>query len=227
MSEERVRQALREARVEATPFAAVIVVANVALALASREVGWELFGAADWWIWLVLAVPSGVLVASMWTGFTQHHDARRRRIEVIGLLGLVALGNAVGIGCVIVSLTHWEPSGLQLLTTAAVVLVTNAVTFALCFWALDSGGPVARALAERRTAPDFQFPQDDNPQLAPAEWEPRLPDYAYLSLTNSLAFSPTDAMPLSHVAKLMMATESLVSVVTILLVAARAINILD
>ena len=100
-------------------------------------------------------------------------------------------------------------------------------SFALCFWALDSGGPVARALAERRTDPDFQFPQDDNPQLAPADWEPRLPDYAYLSFTNTLAFSPTDAMPLSHVAKLLMATESLVAVVTILLVAARAINILD
>lgn len=227
MSEERVRQALREARLEATPFAAVIVLANIALAIASRQAGWELFGTSDWWLWLVLAGPSAVLVASLLTGFTAHHDQRRRRIEVIALLGLVAVGNTAGIGCVIVSLTHWEPSGLQLLTTAAVVLLTNAITFALCFWALDSGGPVARALAERRTEPDFQFPQDDNPRLAPADWEPRLPDYAYLSFTNTLAFSPTDAMPLSHVAKLLMATESLVAVVTILLVAARAINILD
>ncbi len=84
----------------------------------------------------------------------------------------------------------------------------------------------SRALAEGRTGPDFQFPQDENPHLARPDWAPGLVDYAYLSLTNSVAFSPTDAMPLTHVAKLLMAIEATVSGVTVLLVAARAINVL-
>jgi len=65
----------------------------------------------------------------------------------------------------------------------------------------------------------------ENPQLSAANWQPELVDYIYVAFTNAIAFSPTDAMPLSHRAKLMMLTESLVSAVTVLLVAARAVNI--
>ena len=77
-----------------------------------------------------------------------------------------------------------------------------------------------------RGKPDFQFPQDENPQLAREGWTPRLMDYFYVSLTNAMAFSPTDAMPLTRLAKTLMAAESTLSAVTILLVAARAVNIL-
>ena len=74
--------------------------------------------------------------------------------------------------------------------------------------------------------PDFQFPQDENPELPRAGWAPRLWDYFYVSLTNATAFSATDAMPLTRSAKALMAAESTLSVVTVLLVAARAVNIL-
>ncbi len=114
----------------------------------------------------------------------------------------------------------------SLLASAGVVLLVNMITFGLVFWELDNGGPIARALQESRTAPDFQFPQDENPQLAAPGWAPVLNDYLYLALTNSVAFSPTDAMPLTHRAKLFMGVESLVSAVTVLVVAARAVNIL-
>jgi hypothetical protein len=107
-----------------------------------------------------------------------------------------------------------------------VVLVTNVITYGLVFWELDSGGPIARALAEARAHPDFQFPQDENRELARPGWAPALVDYLYLSLTNSVAFSPTDAMPLTHQAKLMMGLEASISLVTILVVGARAINVL-
>ena len=96
----------------------------------------------------------------------------------------------------------------------------------LLYWELDSGGPVARALATGARKPDFQFPQDENPQLARPGWYPRLWDYFYVSLTNATAFSPTDAMPMTRTAKALMAAESMLSVVTVLLVAARAVNIL-
>ncbi len=121
---------------------------------------------------------------------------------------------------------HWRPSGTQLLASAAVVLFTNVLTFSLVFWELDSGGPVKRALAESRRQPDFQFPQDENPQLASPNWRPALFDFLYVSVTNSIAFSPTDAMPLTRSAKLFMGVEAGVSAVTVLIVAARAINIL-
>jgi len=86
--------------------------------------------------------------------------------------------------------------------------------------------PVARALATALRKPDFQFPQDENVHLARDGWAPRLWDYFYVSLTNATAFSPTDAMPLTRPAKALMAAESTLSAITVLLVAARAVNIL-
>ena len=74
--------------------------------------------------------------------------------------------------------------------------------------------------------PDFQFPQMENPQLAAPGWQPRLFDYMYVSFTNAIAFSPTDAMPMTRWAKALMLTESAASALTVLVVAARAVNIL-
>ena len=81
-------------------------------------------------------------------------------------------------------------------------------------------------MSDDRPTPDFQFPQDENPHLASADWAPALNDYLYIALTNSIAFSPTDAMPLSHRAKMVMGAESVIAAVTVLTVAARAVNIL-
>ena len=221
----RLDAAQRAAR-EAAFFAAGILGANVALALASIFAGWELFGRSDWWIWLVVAAPSAFLIGIFWIGPGRIGLGERRRELAIVLLGLLGLGTAMGIVCVVVSLAHWTPGGLQLLASAGVVLFTNVVTFGLVFWELDGGGPVERALATRRWHPDFQFPQDENPQLAAPDWAPALVDYVYLSVTNSIAFSPTDAMPLTHRAKLLMGLEASVSALTVLVVAARAINVM-
>jgi uncharacterized membrane protein len=119
-----------------------------------------------------------------------------------------------------------EVTGRQLLFSGAALWLTDTVAFGLAFWELDCGGPVARALSNAPRKPDFQFPQDENPELAQEEWAPRLWDYFYVSLTNSIAFSPTDVMPLTRPAKTLMAAESTLSAITILLVAARAVNIL-
>jgi hypothetical protein len=226
MGADELREAQREARLEAAPFAAGILVANVALAVASHEAGWQLFGSDDWWIWLVFAVPSAVLVAIFALGPARLRLDRRRRELAIVMLILLGVGTAAAIASLVVSLAHWEPKGLQLLASAAVVLFTNVATFGLVFWELDDGGPVARAMQRRRDHPDFQFPQDENPQLARPGWAPALVDYVYLSVTNSIAFSPTDAMPLTHRAKLFMGLEAGVSALTVLVVGARAINVL-
>jgi uncharacterized membrane protein len=65
-----------------------------------------------------------------------------------------------------------------------------------------------------------------NPEMAPPDWEPAFADYLYLSFTNATAFSPTDVMPLSRWAKMMMLVQSAVSIVAVTLVVARAVNIL-
>jgi uncharacterized membrane protein len=112
-----------------------------------------------------------------------------------------------------------------LLLTGFAIWTTDVIVFALLFWELDAGGPAVR-LQVRRATLDFQFPQDENPQLAQKGWSPMIWDYAYLSLTNGIAFSPTDVMPLSLRAKAAMGAESAISAVTVLLVAARAVNTL-
>ncbi len=226
MSDSELHEAQREARLEAAPFAGAILVANVGLAFVSRQARWELFGSRDWWVWLLLSVPSALLVATFLVGFARIGLSRRRREVAIGLLAALGTGTAAATFCVIVSLARWQPTGPQLLASAAVVLLTNVITFALVFWELDEGGPVARAEVEGRRQPDFQFPQDENPGLAPPGWAPALTDYVYVSVTNSIAFSPTDTMPLSSRAKLFMGLEAAISATTVLVVAARAVNVL-
>jgi hypothetical protein len=149
----------------------------------------------------------------------------KRRMVALSLLGLVTVTNVFFVAALIVSLVHGdEKSGGQLLLKAVTVWATNVISFGLLYWAFDRGGPVRRAKPDP-PPPDFQFPQMENPQLAAPGWYPQLLDYVYVSFTNCIAFSPTDAMPLSRWAKLLMMAESGIAAITILLVAARAVNI--
>jgi hypothetical protein len=117
-----------------------------------------------------------------------------------------------------------------LLGSGAAVFITNIIVFGIWYWELDLGGPFARAgVIERKPKtvyPDFLFPQMDVRRAAPPEWEPRFIDYLYVSVTNVMAFSPTDTMPLTRRAKAMMTVQALVAVSTIALVFARAVNVL-
>ena len=226
---DRLHAAAREARDDAAPFALGAAGILIVLALVSLNANWELLGHQLWWMWLIVAAPYVLLSATLLFGLGRllRHD--RRREIVIGLLGVVWFFNVLGVVVLVVSLvshTAVNITGRQLLMSGGVVWLANAIAFGLAYWELDSGGPVARALSEEPRKPDFQFPQDENPQLAREGWAPRLMDYFYVSLTNAMAFSPTDAMPLTRLAKTLMAAESTLSAVTILLVAARAVNIL-
>jgi hypothetical protein len=226
---DRLHAAAREARDDASPFALGAAIILIVLALVSLHANWELLGHQLWWMWLIVAAPYVLLWATLLFGLGPLLRRDRRREIVIGLLGIVWFFNVVGVVVLVVSLvshTAVNITGRQLLMSGGVVWLANAIAFGLAYWELDSGGPVARALSEEPRKPDFQFPQDENPQLAREGWAPRLMDYFYVSLTNAMAFSPTDAMPLTRPAKTLMAAESTLSAVTILLVAARAVNIL-
>ena len=220
---------MREARDDAAPFALVAAGVLVLLAVTSRLAHWELLGHRLWWMWLVVAAPYILLSLTLVFGLGRlvRHD--RRREIVIVLLTLVWALNVLGVTVLVVSLVAHsgaQITGRQLLVSGGAVWFTDAVAFGLAFWELDCGGPVARAVATTPRRPDFQFPQDENPELARDGWAPRLWDYFYISLTNSIAFSPTDSMPLTCPAKSLMTAESILAAVTVLLVAARAVNIL-
>ncbi len=226
---DRLHAAVREARDDAAPFALVAAGVLAVLALVSRHAHWELLGHRLWWLWLLVAVPYGCLSATLLLGLGRLVEHDRRREIVIALLAFVWIFNVLGVVVLVVSLVSRSGvhiTGRQLLLSGGAALLTDAIAFGLAFWELDCGGPVARALAATPRKPDFQFPQDENAQLAREGWAPRLWDYFYVSLTNAMAFSPTDAMPLTRPAKALMAAESTLSAITVLLIAARAVNIL-
>jgi hypothetical protein len=226
LSVDALHEEVRESAWEATSAITLVIASQLLLAFLSRIQHWKLWY-LPWWVWLI---PAGVelllLVALAW--HRRRHPVEqlgRRRMVSLALLGVVSLANALLLVAVIASLVRGnEKSGAQLLLKAGTLWGANAIVFGLWFWELDRGGPIRR-LRPDPPPPDFQFPQLENPQLAEPGWRPRLLDYVYVSFTNSIAFSPTDAMPLSQRAKLLMLFESAVSSLTVLLVAARAVNI--
>ena len=112
-----------------------------------------------------------------------------------------------------------------LLGSGAAIFVTNIIVFGIWYWELDRGGPFARHTGER-PYPDFMFPQMTTPNVAKPDWRPTFVDYLYVSVTNVMAFSPTDTMPLARWAKAMMTVQAMVALSTAALVISRAVNVL-
>ncbi|HKA05018.1 MAG TPA: hypothetical protein VKD67_11830 [Acidimicrobiales bacterium] len=182
--------------------------------------------AATWLAPTVELVLLGVLVASDPLGVNRRALWLRR--VSIGLVLLLVAAALWGTAILVAHLVEGSPqtnSAGYLLASGALVLVGNNLAFSLLFWEFDSGGPLAR-LERRAEYPEFAFPQQINPDLAPRDWVPVYADYLYLGFTNSTAFSPTDVMPLALWAKFSMAVQSTVSLVVIGLVVARAVNVL-
>src|SRR5213593_2349707 len=182
---DRLAAAAHDARDDAAPFALAAAGILVALTLVSMHAHWDLLGHRLWWMWLVVAVPYVLLAGTLLLGRLIQHD--RRREIVIALLALVWVCNVLGVVLLVLSLvahSGMEMTGRQLLLSGGALWITDAVAFGLAFWELDCGGPVARALTDAPRKPDFQFPQDENPELAREDWSPRLWDYFYVSQTN-------------------------------------------
>jgi hypothetical protein len=222
-----VREAEIESRWEAGPAVALVVALHVLMALVSEVQRWKLYG-MPWWSWLTLAVPELLLLIPLAWSRPRHQleQLGHRRTVALSLIGVVSIGNGLALLALIASVvTGREHSGSELLFKGITIWSTNVIAFGLWYWGLDQGGPIRRREPDP-PPPDFQFPQMENPQLAAPGWHPRLFDYVYVSFTNAIAFSPTDAMPLSRWAKILMMIESAASAMTVLLVAARAVNIL-
>lgn len=156
-----------------------------------------------------------------------------QRAVAIGLIALINAANVASLGLLIYALLHGtKAEGQQLLVAAVELWLTNVIVFALWYWEMDRGGPGARLRApEAQDDPSFLFPQMQSPALRSSAksgvWRPAFIDYLYVAFTNATAFSPTDTMPLTPWAKLLMLIQSLASLLIVALVAARAVNILS
>ena len=146
-------------------------------------------------------------------------ESRDARILSLVLVLVVASGNAAALSRLVDAMLHGHgPSGRSLILSAAGIWVINVLVFALTYWELDRGGPHARSTAGGGRA-DLLFPQE-------APWAPAFLDYLYVAYTNSTAFSPTDTMPLTWRLKTLMMVQSSLALVTLAIVAGRAVNIL-
>lgn len=160
-------------------------------------------------------------------------ETRWSRLLSIGLAAIVIIANLGSLGMLVSELSSTK--GDKLLVAAMQTWLTNVIGFALLYWELDRGGPVARRREDRADIPaaDWRFSQDENDGTVvevkrtsskSADWIPIFVDYAYLSLTNSSAFSPTDTMPLSSRAKVLMGIQATAALLVSLVLVAFAVG---
>ncbi|MGH2903641.1 MAG: hypothetical protein ACRDK7_08675 [Solirubrobacteraceae bacterium] len=177
--------------------------------------------------WLVPGFEAALLIGLFVITPNQIEDEhpRRRRIA-LAMTAFVSAANIYSLAALTHHLLHHNVSqGRALIGAGVLIWLTNFLIFALWYWEIDRGGPGRRS-AGNDGPPDFLFPQMADDRIEPLAWRPKFIDYLYVSLTNAIAFSPTDTMPLTSMAKVFMGIQSLVSLVTIGLIVSRAINIL-
>jgi uncharacterized membrane protein len=199
---------------------AVAILAAVGLQLSLPD---DVVLGSRWLMPLLELVVLAVLVVAN-PGRFEHEPGWRRRTSLV-LSALVSVANGAAVVRLVDHLLEGRGADDPgtLLATGAAIWATNVIGFALWYWQFDRGGPSSRARGDH-DVPDFLFPQMQS-DLDP-EWEPTFVDYLYVSFTNATAFSPTDTMPLSRWAKLVMLVQSAVSLATVALVVARAVNVL-
>lgn len=154
-------------------------------------------------------------------------ENRWKQAAAVALIAVVNIANVISLVLLVRQLVFNGKSvtGTELLLSSLAIWTTNIIVFALWYWELDRGGPDDRLSAKHRQ-PDFLFPQMVAPGSTRPDWTPGFTDYLYVAFTNATAFSPTDTMPLTAAAKWLMLVQSVTSLITITLVAARAVNIL-
>ena len=180
----------------------------------------------NWFAYLA----AGAMIASMLVGALLKQTAVLRRVERIG--EFLAVGIALTLNSLNLLLAAYNlvenPGKLEpvpLFYTSVGIWSGNVLIFTLLYWLIDGGGPDAR-LSGTVKYPDFVFPAMEDDEHVPSGWQPDVIDYLFLGFTTSTAFSPTEAMPMTSRAKLLMMIQSSVSLITIAIVAARTINIL-
>ncbi len=154
--------------------------------------------------------------------------SRIRRLNVLLLIAITAIANAYSL--VVITdklLTDGSVSdGRSLILAAINIFITNIIIFALWYWEMDGGGPGER-LKIAKYEQDFLFPQHRHDGYRHPDWKPTFIDYLYVSGIAAMNFAPADTLPLTRRAKMLMLAQSALSLVTVALVAARAVGILN
>jgi len=179
-----------------------------------------------WWLFPVLEFVLLIVVIIRDPGRIDRRSRAARRSTIV-LIAIMTAGTMGGVMVLIVDILKGIHgiNATDLLGRGAAIWFTNIIVFSLWYWELDRGGPAERASGSG-VAPSFAFPENATPELAPPDWRPKYPDYLYLAFTNATAFSPTDTLPVQTWAKMTMLVQSVLSLVTAILVIARAINVL-
>ena len=174
--------------------------------------------------WLLLVIVSVMMIPTVITHRIGRHDMN----QVLGhaVLGIVTASMVWSLVLLVMGLPSHRESPQTLLRSAAVLWVANVLVFASWYWRLDAGGPNQRDRREAHTEGSFLFPQMAVPGKHSRNWSPGFVDYLFLAFNTSTAFSPTDVPVLSRWAKLMMMVQASISLMTVALIAARAVNIL-
>ena len=218
------------------PAAALVAAAGLYADLPSQFIagaGGGAFGVVRWVVpalTVLVLVALGVIrpagpVARLLERRPEVLRVTRRRL-VLTTIAIVSAANSASIILLIHLLVNGASANASLLLRAAVHMwVVNVLLFGLWYWQLDGGGPLDRPACVQ-TRRDFLFPQQTEPAFAESGWRPQFLDYLYVSFTNATAFSPTDAMPLSRWAKMLMLVQSAISLALAVMVVARAVNIL-
>ncbi|HEY2473602.1 MAG TPA: hypothetical protein VGI19_02255 [Candidatus Cybelea sp.] len=208
----------------ASRWGAVATVVAIALLIAILPRRYHLL--PTWYAYLTVAVMIlPMLVVSVTRG--QGVWLQVERVAEFFAVGFALAVNILNLTIAAYNLVE-NPGNLEpvsLFYTSIGIWTGNVLIFALIYWLVDSGGPEAR-LAHKLPYPDFDFPAMDDDVHVPPGWRPGMVDYLFLAFTTSTAFSPTEAMPLTSRAKLLVVFQSTISLVTIAIVAARTINIL-
>ena len=189
--------------------------------------------------WLFPLLVLGLLTPLAVTAPFRKQDTLLARGAALALIAILTLFNIVAVALLVAqlihpSVNHRPETGPELLISGVQIWVMNILIFALWYWELDSNGPLEREKikdASEFPDPDFQFPQMMNSGLGAAMcvqtgWKPLFIDYVYLAFNTATALSPADTFPLSRLAKLLMMTESAISLATIAVIVSRSINIL-
>jgi hypothetical protein len=179
----------------------------------------------NWILGLMAALP---IIAVAIYGTRKPYWLQVERVVILLMFVVAAPAMVINLINVLIVMVRRpaDITGIQLLSSSIGVWITNVIIFALLYWQIDRGGPQKR-LNRTNTGTDWLFPQESAPsEDVPANWRPVFIDYLYLAYSTATAFSTTDAMPLTARAKLLMMLESSFSLMTVVVVASRAINIL-
>ena len=179
--------------------------------------------------WIVVGiVVVGVLPLIVLNPHRLTRETRWSRRIGIGVAVAFAIAAQVNVVIIVLALVEGGLVGTTVLLNAGAVWIVQVIVFALIFWELDGGGPVARRVegSRDRFPRHFRFPQQEGGEETADRWQPAFVDYAYVALTNMVAFSPADTMPLTHTAKLLMGWQAVTGFTMLALVIARAVSII-